>query len=140
VADDYPDFEGGKSKLFTVADWAALEATDKTFTLAADGYGFGDSAYVLYTPDAGKTFYVTDFSILVVASEAADGDKPQMCAGQIYDATDDKVLWRQGGNGGIGQSFNIPIAVDGGHEVRFYALVYANHSCQIGISAKGYEI
>lgn len=137
---DYPDFEGGKSKLFTVADWAAIEATDKSFH-GGEGAADNLATYVLsYAVPAVKTLYITWFAIVAYTLVVANQEKPQICAGYIQDFTTLVVKARLGGNGGAALPLNKPVVIDGGHTVYFAVLNVTGHAADIFVAAGGYEL
>ncbi len=140
MARGYPDYEGDKSKLFTVADWAAIEATDKNFEALLAGAVYADQAIVLYTVPPGRTLYITQFGFSSYASVAADGDNNQICRGLIYNLTLFANLWVTSGNGGDGLMFPKPLVVEAGHQVGFYSGNFSNHTCVLQVAAGGYEV
>lgn len=137
---DYPDFEGGKSKLFTVADWAAVEATDKNFSATGTDKWYSESIFSSYTIPSGKTLYITQFAWGAFASDSTEGDLNQICEGMIWSYTDQVRLWTQAGNGGGGLIFPKPLVVTGGKLLRFINTAYANHSMDLSLAAGGYEV
>ncbi len=140
MAKGYPDFEGGKVKLFTVADWAALEATDKTFEKGFRAQDPGDIGTLSYAVPSGVTLYITYFAIAMFASLTADGDNNQICKGSIRNSTDVVDFAIIGGNGGAIILFNKPVVVEGGDTIAFDVTNYSNHIGETFVSAGGYEI
>jgi len=136
---DYPDYEGGKSKLFTAADWAAVEATDLNFggvSIVAVAYGAG--FVVNYTPPAGRIFYITQFACSNRADLAADGDNNQICFGQLQ--VGGALVLLSGGNGGFVYPITKPIVVGPLILVAAGVVNYANHNTHVGVSFGGYLI
>jgi len=136
----YPDFEGQKSKLFTVADWAAVEATDINLTAAVANVLFGFGVLVIYLVPAAQTLYITQISFSSRANLAASGDLPQICQGQLFNVTTGIFLYRQGGNGGGGRNFAKPIVIPGGETLDVIVINYANHACDVEVHAGGYLV
>lgn len=137
---DYPDYQGDKSKLFTAADWAALEATDHNLGANALNVAFDAGALVLYRVPAGRTLYITQVGYECFAAVAADADNNQICRALIWDVTAVIALWRQGGNGGGSAIFSKPLVVPALHQVRIAVYNEANHNCNIAIQCGGYLI
>ena len=140
MARGYPDFEGQKSKLFTVADWAAVEATDKNLYGFGNDKAFAGSASVSYAVSVGKAFYIATVNIHSHATAVANADLNQIVDGLVWDNTDGTTLARLGGNGGASVSYVKPIVIPSGHTVIFYVYNWANHNCNINITALGYEV
>jgi len=137
---DYPDYQGEKSKLFTTADWAAVEATDQNFTAIGVNLGFAFGALVAYVVPAGRTLYITQVGFVSHATVAADGDNNQIAFASILDLTTGIPLFRQGGNGGGAVALNKPLVIPGGNTVNIYVTTYANHNVDIIVHAGGYLI
>lgn len=139
MARGYPDYEGGKAKTFTVAEWAAFEGTDRNFydvvaNAPPDGF-----ILINYPVPAGVTLYITQFSFMSRASAIVDRDNSQLSEGIITDSIDGNQF-RQGGNGGGGMDFRTPIAIVGGRSVIFWAVNNANHNCDLTVCAQAYEL
>lgn len=137
---DYPDYEGGKSKLYTAADWAALQATDITFHSGLNNAAVLAQHVLDYAVPAGRTLYVTYFTISCYTIVLADADKPQIVSGWIQNFTTAVVLMRLGGNGGAQISLNKPVRIPGGNTVRFGVTNFTAHVADIWIAAGGYVI
>lgn len=140
MASGYPDFEGQKSKLFTVADWAAVEATDKNINgggLVAKS--FGQDQDVSYTVPAGTTLYITQIYCSNRPAAAADGDKNQigdlslLIAGLYY-------IEGIGFNGGTFAVLTKPAVATAGQAVIIRGKNLANHNTKIYGGLSGYEI
>jgi len=139
VASGYPDYEGNKSKTYTVADWAAKEGTSlNKGGVHINDMVFGEYISEAYTVPTGKVFYITQFYFSSRAVNAADGDKSQMCFGQLQVAGFIKLF--KGGNGGGSISPITPIPVVAGVEVIGNCVCYANHAVKLGVGYGGYEV
>ncbi|NVM22282.1 MAG: hypothetical protein HWN68_10945 [Desulfobacterales bacterium] len=136
----YPDWEGEKSKLYTGADWAAVEAYDVNLTIAGGPVGYGLAATLVYVVPAGQTLYISQVSFACYASVAANADNNQMAVVQILDATTGALLYREGGNGGAGQVFSKPLVIPGGNTLNLIIACLANHNCMLVAHAGGYLI
>ncbi len=136
----YPDFEGQKTRLWTIADWAAVEAYDQNFTAIAVNLGFAFGVLVAYVVPAGQTLYITQIGFVSHASAAADGDNNQIAFASVLNLTTGIQLFRQGGNGGGAIALNKPLVIPGGDTVNIYATTYANHNVDLIIHAGGYLI
>lgn len=137
---DYPDYEGGKSRLLTVADWAAIEAYDVNLYGFGAGIAISVGISVAYAVPAGRILYITNFAFSSIAVANADKDNNQICIGRLEDVTVPTVFWYQGGNGGGGLTFPKPIVIPALHTLRAYVYNYANHICNIDVVAGGYLI
>ena len=140
MAHGYPDWEGGKSGLYLMPEWAAKEATDKNFRGIATDKGYPLGITVAYTVPIGKTLYITNYSFRLVASNVADADKNQIGVAYVFNFTDAIVYSEIGGNGGGSVSLNKPLRFAGGKIANFIANCYANHDCDVVIAANGYEV
>ena len=138
MASGYPDFEGSKSKLYTVAEWAAKEGTDKNWLIADAVTAYGEYVSTTYNVPAGKTLYITHASFSIYAIAAADADNNSIAYAQIQDTTAGVVEWSQGGNGGGYASFTKPIVIEAGHQFYCSVINYSNHNCCIGLMVAGY--
>ncbi len=140
MARGYPDFEGPKSGIYLKPEWAAKEAIDKSLIAVNPVAAFGDYATLSYTVPVGKTLYITKCSFYLCADAAADGDKDQVCVGQVYDLTTNSYLWQQGGNGGGGIGLPKPAVAPAGHTLQIRCTSFANHTSEAGIYVGGYEL
>jgi len=138
--DDFPDYQGDKSKLLTVADWAAVQATDIEFTAAMINAVFGNTAQVTYLVPAGRTLYITEYSFAIYATVAANADNEQHGGLMLEDITLGVQYLLQAGNGGGGLSLNKPIVTPGGNQFRMTVFCHANHACTIRADCGGYQI
>lgn len=139
MASGYPDFEGQKSKLFTVADWAAVLATDKELNFYVNDVIYGNYGYLDYTVPAGKTLYVTEISFLMYASDEADADNNQIGVVSLKNQTDTTYHGLVGGNGGGYLHLSKPAVFTAGKVVRLLVWNNANHTCNVEGYAGGYE-
>lgn len=139
---DYPDYEGGKQKVYLVPEWAALNAVDKDFEASTSTVDFGEGTSFIYDVPTGKTLYLTQFAWATFAVAAANADLPQMSWGRlIIDPSGTPIeKWSQAGNGGGGTTFPKPIVIPGGSRVGGYVISKANHAMVPVVVASGYEI
>jgi len=140
MAHGYPDFEGNKSKLFTVADWAAIEATDINFHSGLNNAANLACHLLNYVVPAGRTLYITYYTITAFTIVVADQEKPQICTGYIQDVTAGIVLMRLGGNGGAEIPLNKPVVIPGGNTARFAVCNFTGHVADIFLASGGYLI
>lgn len=136
----YPDYEGGKSKLYTVDEWAAFEGIDKNLFLTAVNKASGILTTGTYIVPSGKTLYVSGLGFSLVASEADDRDNNQigyaLLSGTLL-VTKYSVV---GGNGGGMAIFDKPIVIASGYTLNYSLANYANHNCDGYLSVWGYEL
>jgi len=140
MASGYPDFEGGKRRVYNTADWATDVGLAKAFNAFANNQAWNGVASLIYVVPPGKTLYIMGAATKSMASAAADAELNQMCELIIEDLPSGDDLWWQGGNGGVGQSFTQPIKYDAGHSFILIARNKANHNCNIQVTALGYEV
>lgn len=134
------NFKEQEVGVFLKPDWETKEGHQVPLVGDAFDQARGGAVQKVYTVTTGKTLYITHFSGAMVATDAADGDKNQICYGYIWNKTDDKMFAYIGGNGGFTTSFPAPIKIPAGKEVRFILYNYSNHTCTCRVSAEGYEI
>lgn len=140
MARGYPDFEGAKSKLFTVADWAALEATDKNLSSLGGNKGYGGSLNLDYTVPSDKTLYIVGASFMIYAETSTDYDHFLLAVINLVDNTAGVTFARYGGLGGGVISLNKPFVVSADSLFRGQVINFSNITCTLSISAWGYEI
>jgi len=140
MAHGYPDFEGDKSRVYSVAEWAVIEGTDLSFSGSANNVAPGAPLTVNYNVTAGKTLYITQFTFSCYANLVADMDNNQFCAFAMYNFTTAEYLLYMGRNGGGGMPLNKPISVAAGNLVQFVLGVAVNHNCDLRLSVGGYEV
>lgn len=142
MARGYPDFEGDKSKLYSVPEWAAYEATDKTFTTSDTDVAPDGSIFEEYEVDADKTLYISSVTFTATASAQADRDNNEMCELIIYKwAPAPTVAYcLMGGNGGGQVTFPKPPVIEGGQILRVYVYNRANHNLNLKLNALGHEV
>ena len=142
MARGYPDFEGGKAGLYSIADWTAKEATDKNFFSSALSKTYGQVDEESYTVPAGKTLYITQFYCYAIASNVADGDNNQICGASLYrsNPAPQSTYAHLAGNGGGAVALPKPAVFTAGETMIMAVASYANHTCNIGVGASGYEL
>jgi len=140
VASGYPDFEGGKRRVYLTADWAAEVGIDKSF----DAWNVAAASLALatidYTVPAGKTLYIEQAMAQSRAVVAADRELNQIVHLEVYDVTAGVYYTELGGNGGCVTHYPVPIKIIAGHRVLISVINGSNHNCQIIVVAHGYEV
>jgi len=140
VYSDYPDYQGEKVGIFPEAEWATRE-----------GFGVDIRQYTLnVAPNAlifaqhivagGRVLYITQFGFSSAANLVADADNNQICRGDIINFVTGVWYWLQGGNGGGRAVFSKSLVFLAGTTVHFRCANRANHNCDLGVYAGGYEI
>ena len=126
--------------IYIQPEWAGKEGIDKNFYGWDDDLAYEAVIYVAYTVPAGKQLYITALGLACYASVAANADANQMCRGFIYNQSTTTVLFAVGGNGGATIVLPKPIVIESGKTVWFVIANCANHTCDVFISASGYEV
>ena len=140
MASGYPDYEGGKQRVYLTPEWAAKEGIDKTFTASGGPLNFGVVALLNYNVPVGKTLVLTDLSFTVVASVAANGELNQIGTAYVKNATTGVVYISQGGNGGGVYALRKPVVILGGEQLEIGVASWTNHPCHVRTDASGYEV
>jgi hypothetical protein len=121
-------------------EWAAKTGVDKVFNALQADMATGTYTFATYQVTAGKTLYMNYIAGWCVANLAADRDKNQIMAISIYDETAGQYLFACGGLGGATANLTKPIVIPAGHTVWFMTWNFANHNCDLRVSAGGYEV
>lgn len=124
----------------TLPEQSAQLGIDKNYYYYGSAKTYNQGTNIGASVTHGKTFYITQFSIASFAADETDADNNCFCIGYIYDSTDSKTLFVIAGNGGAGMNFSKPITVPSDHAYVFQVYTYANHACNIRVSANGYEL
>jgi hypothetical protein len=140
MASGYPDYEGGKQKVYLVPEWAAKEGADVYFNWGGLNVGEGLSASLTHDVPADKTLYITQLSFYSRAFAVENADLNQICMASIGDSGDVENTWQQGGNGGGAAIFHKPMVIHGGNTATFAVYNYSNHHCNCGLTVSGYEV
>lgn len=142
MASGYPDYEGQKSGVYSIADWAVIKGVEKIFGIYSASKGWKEEGEVNYTVPAGKTLYINWVGCWIRAHTDTDYDHFFYfgCSlSEIVDATYiEKALF--GGIGGGSIVLSTPAVIDAGNQL---ALVITNHSnldTDMYAEAIGYEI
>lgn len=137
---DYPDFEGGKSGVYSVAEWAAFEGNDKTLIHTGTNKASGLGSVGSYAVPSDKTLYIISLSFEIHATNATDRDNNQTGVAALYRATPLTIYCYFGGNGGGSILFGRPIKFATGEGVRYGVSNWSNHNCDYYITVWGYEV
>lgn len=140
IYSDYPDYEGGKSKLFTAADWAALEATDVNFAVTGNNIAFNTTVQTVYVVPAGRTLYISHVAFQIYADLIASGDLNQMGRVALSDTTAGVVPVSAGGNGGGSMALVKPMVIPAGHTFSLSVTSHANHNVDVDGTCSGYQV
>lgn len=140
MTNDYPDFEGGKSGLYSVAEWAAKEGADKNFRIQGLNKANAEGVSGYYTVPTGKTLYMCGASFHIFATASLNADLNQIGMFALINVTTSTVLFRGGGNGGGSCIFSRPIVFTAGQQMQYHCVPYANHNCNLDATFWGYEI
>ena len=142
MASGYPDYEGGKAGVYSVAEWAAFEGKEITLNDSAVNVAWNGNETLNNVVAAGKTIYINQACFYCQAFLQADADNNQMCQLQIYRSLPGPVAWYAlvTSNGGGQLTFPRPLKFIAGDTLT--AIVYnrANHNVNIGMTLTGYEI
>ncbi len=137
---DRPDGSPTAVDVLLRPEWAAVEATDKTFVATGDNKAFGESISVSYVVPAGKTLYIVQASFALYANLAADADKQHTGWLVVWDSTAVDIFAQLGGNAGGQATFPKPVVVPAGDTFQVVLTNKSNHACDLEISATGYEL
>ena len=140
AATDYPDFEGGKQRVYLTPEWAAKEAVDKDFSQIGVGLAVGAGILQTYLVPAGKTLYITLSSGACYAFAAADAELNQIVFAYVRDLTTGAMGLLIGGNGGYFAAFGKPFVVVAGHTLEAGVYNKTNHVANISQIVSGYEV
>ena len=140
MAHGYPDFEGDKSKVFTISDWSAIEGIDKSFDESAVNQGWLDSDLIQYAVPAGKTLYIVGAAFAIQPSAAVDFDSFLYVRGLIQAVEIGGGAFQISGLGGCFLPLTRPLVIAGGVTFEAYVVNCSNIDCDIFVSAWGYEI
>jgi hypothetical protein len=139
MASGYPDYEGGKQRVYLAPEWAAKEAVDKSFYATRAGATFGQAPVLAsWTVTTGKTLYICGLAFSIYASAVANADLPQIGQAYIMDGTSGDIYATIGGNGGGSAIFSKPVVIPGDHSFAFPVVCQANHACDINVTVWGY--
>ena len=140
MANGYPDYEGGKRRLYLTPEWAAEFGVDKSFSGLGANQAPGAGISAIYNVPAGKTLYIVSMEIASFATNAADADNNQIVRGRIHDDT--AAVWKVaiGGNGGAQSVFSRVIKITAGHMITYDCNNNSNHNCDLWLSVEAYEV
>lgn len=140
MASGYPDYEGGKRRVYSTADWAADVGVDKSFTATDTSMAFEETVEASHLVPAGKTFYVVHCSFNIRANAAANANSQSL--GLVYLSIDGVAgfPFLDGGNGGGSSILSPPVVVEAGQTVRLLGLCAANQDSRMNVTMSGYEV
>ncbi len=138
VMADRPDGSPTAVDVVLRPEWAAVQAVDKNFYSGGGGLVWGDFLEIPFIVPAGKTLYITHFSVSARADGIADADKNQICVAYIRNVTLALILYTLGGNGGGSANLTKAIRINSGEQVIFHGTNYAAHDSTVYLSAGGY--
>lgn len=122
-------------------EWAAKEGHDKVLAGSSVDVARGGPvvAQISYIVPTGRTLYIHAFSFFSYANLDADGDLNQICSSFIMNFSVGAFFSYIGGNGGGGISLAKPAVIPAGQRFAAKVTNRANHNCDMGITAWGYE-
>lgn len=133
MARGYPDFEGNKSGLYSKAEWAAFEGSDRNITGTSLVLPAAATALISYTPPATQTFYISHFGCNLISGAGNVALYIQESPIIVYLAV-------AGGAQGCFASLNKPIVVAGGQMVRMVAYHFGLGALTLAGHIGGYLI
>jgi len=136
------DFQDQYVGVHTEAEFETKQEKDKNFLGDEACQVYGGYANNIYTVPPGKTLYITGISWGSHANAAADYDHFLYTYGFIRDNTPLPVVLKAA-LGGIGFGsipFTRPIAIEASHQVEFRIYNLANVTCDLRVTAWGYEV
>jgi len=137
---DYPDFEGQKSGIYSIADWAAHEGKEKFFEVT-DSPVLPWNAMVLdYAVPAGKKLYILGGSWGTFAAAVANYDHFLWIWVNIYDLTTGNKNVMQVSLGGGNIVLKVPAIIPANHTLRLFAQNMSNVGVWLAMNAWGYEL
>ena len=138
MAHGYPDWEGGKSGLYLMPEWAAREGNDRRFRAADTNKAFGEFASDTHVVDAGKTLYIVFLSFSIAIDAAADYDH---FAHAIVSLRVNGIRRIEtGGDTGGGFPISPPVVVLAGETLESIIFNNSNINCTLELIVLGYEI
>lgn len=140
MAHGYPDFEGDKSGLYLMPEWAAFEAIDINLSAFVANRPWNFTLTSDYVVTAGRTLYITSASCKLSATLQADADNNHFFSYTLQNTTTGIILAYLGGNGGGQLIFPKPITIPAGETYRMALTIMANHNCNPAVASRGYEI
>lgn len=140
MASGYPDYEGGKSKIYSVGEWAVLNGDDVHVWDNDGPIASGNGVLISHTTTAGKVFYVVRVSAWWYASNAADRDLNQIGGLIAWNSTVAGAYVFGGGHGGVTILLTPAIPVPANQTYNAQALNRGNHNMEIAVSMTGYEV
>lgn len=134
MVDDYPDYEGGKQKVYLVPEWAALEAVDKNLYGYANVGDDLEAELLTYAVPTGKTLYVVQFGAGV---GAATGLKFYIRDIKLPTTSIRAV---SGGYTGGSAPLNKPVVVEAGHTLSLIVHHFAGGTKEVKGFIMAYEL
>ena len=120
-------------------DLSAIEG-DHFNLYAYDGtLAWGDLVFVSAVADAEKDAYITGASCGLQVATANDYNCFLYADLLVYDATDDVILARSSGLGGVFMTFLDPLVIPAGHSFSFIMRLSSDIACNGWVSGWGYD-
>jgi len=138
VASGYPDYEGGKQRVYLVQQWAVEGALDKSFSGTGANLTWGMGISVLYNVPAAKKLVIVSMALSVKATAQANADLPHHVSAILSIGGTEKT--RIGTDAGGHWNFDEPYEGAAGQLVEFDGNVEANHAVDITLSVQAYEV
>lgn len=140
MARGYPDWEGGKSRVYSGADWAAIEGIDKNFYAGNLLAGWADSAIETYNVPSGKALYICGVACLIVPLLVADVDATIRCWFKLEEGITGTYRLQESSYGGNSIVLPKPLVWIGDEQFKATIFSMSNVTVAITLNAWGYEI
>lgn len=135
------NFKEQEVGVYLQPEWAAKKEIDKNLEIIECVIEDDDTASIDYPVGAGKTLYLTHYSVSISGDTRADRELPQIVEAYIAIGGPPWSYYGiAGGNGGVVQAFTKPVVIDGGETVWLIIHNRAGHSAKVWGSCCGYEI
>ncbi len=138
MSTDLPDFYPGAADVVSRPEWAAKQATDKTFLASGTSVAAGNGISIQYTVPAGRKLYLSDGQCSSHATATADADLNQMTDLAAYGPLV-AHLSQAGGNGGVILGWRKPWVATAGQLVTMLANNRSGHTCDMSMRFAGWE-
>lgn len=140
MASGYPDYEGGKSRVYSVADWSVIQGIEVNLTASGANQVWGVTIGISSLIPAGTTRYLTGVSWVIAPAAAADYDHHAHFEGYIKENLAGTYLAAIGGNGGGYLSLTRPLVFAAGEICRLEIVSRCNVRCNMRVTGWGYDV